>query len=217
MTIFMGKRAIGELPVFDFLIVITLGSVVGADIADPSVHHLPTAAAIIFIAFLQHVVAKMKISNRTIGKYITFEPTVVVQDGKLLHRNIKHIRYSIDNVLEALREKDIFDIHEVQTAVVEANGTVSVLKKPNNQTVTLEDMNITPSSASIAYPVIIEGNMYPSVLQQLDVDELWLREQLHAQGVDNIQQVFFASINDQLQVHVSRNDEPEMSIPPIYN
>ncbi|MFB4164357.1 DUF421 domain-containing protein [Alteribacillus sp. JSM 102045] len=216
-AIFMGKRAIGELPVFDFLIVITLGSVVGADIADPNVHHLPTAAALVFIGIVQRLVASLKISNRTIGKYITFEPTVVVQDGKLLRKNLKKIRYSIDNILEALRNKDVFDINEVETAVVEASGSVSVLKKPLKNTVTLEDMNLKKDSSSIAFPVILEGKMYTEILQEFNVDEIWLRHQLKMQGVEDINKIFFASINKGMEIHVSLKEEPGESIPPIYN
>ncbi len=129
VTIFMGKRAIGELPVFDFLIIVTLGAVVGADIADPNIHHLPTAVAIVGIALLQKVVAKWKISNRKVGRLLTFEPTIVVQNGVILQGNLKRIRYSIDNVLQMLREKDVFDISEVEIAIVESNGAISVLEE----------------------------------------------------------------------------------------
>nr|WP_283730771.1 hypothetical protein [Bacillus cereus] len=77
VTLFMGKRAIGELPIFDFLIIITLGAVVGADIADPSIKHLPTVITIIAIGILQKIVTSWKISNRKLDKLLTFEPTII--------------------------------------------------------------------------------------------------------------------------------------------
>ena len=125
-TLFMGKRAIGELPVFDFLIVIILGALVGADIAEPDIKHLPTAFAIIAIGIFQRIVTRWKISNHKIGRLLTFEPTVVLQNGKFVNKNLKKIRYSIDNILQMLREKDVFDINEVETAIIEANGALSV-------------------------------------------------------------------------------------------
>ena len=98
----MGKRAIGEIPVFDFLIVIILGAVVGADIADPNIEHFPTIMAIIFIGVFQRVIANWKIANRKVGKLLTLEPTVVIQDGKFIDKNLKKIRYfaSINRNLE---------------------------------------------------------------------------------------------------------------------
>ena len=147
ITIFMGKRAIGELPVFDFLIIVILGALVGADIADPNIKHLPTAIAIVFIGIFQRIVANWKISNRKIGRLLTLEPTVVIQNGKFIHKNLKEIRYSIDNILQMLREKDVFDINEVETAIIEGNGALSVLKKPHKNFVTREDMSIVNTTS----------------------------------------------------------------------
>ncbi|WP_233269461.1 DUF421 domain-containing protein [Alteribacillus sp. YIM 98480] len=213
ITIFMGKRAIGELPIFDFLIIVTLGAIVGADIADPTINHIPSAAAILAVGLLQRLVARWKISSRKVGRLITFEPTVVVQNGIFLVKNIKKIRYSIDNILQMLREKDVFDVKEVETAVVEANGALSVLKKPEKNTVTAADIGINKHSL-IAFPVIIEGEVYSSVLSHLNVDEIWLRTKLAEEDIDDISNIFFASITQQLDIHVSLQDET-ITVPPI--
>lgn len=217
VTIFMGKRAIGELPIFDYLIIITLGAVTGADIADPDIKHLPTVIAIVIIGLLQRMVANWKISNRKIGRLITFEPTVVIQNGKFLNQNLKKIRYSIDNVLQMLREKDVFDISDVETAIIEANGALSVLKKPQKNPVTLEDMGIIKTSSSIAFPIIIEGEIYLNVLQEFDLDEVWLQHQLSQQGIIDIRNVFFASLNSNRELHISLKDDNKIIIPPIRN
>ncbi|MDV2583614.1 DUF421 domain-containing protein, partial [Alkalibacillus haloalkaliphilus] len=79
-------------------------------------------------------------THRKIGKKITFESTLVIQDGKLLVENLKGIRYTIDNVLQMLRQKNIFDISDVKIAIIEANGQISVLKKENKLEVTIEDI-----------------------------------------------------------------------------
>ncbi len=215
ITLFMGKRAIGEMPVFDFLIVIILGALVGADIADPKIEHLPTALAIIFIGIFQRVVANWKISNRKIGKLLTLEPTVVIQNGKFIDKNLKKIRYSIDNVLQMLREKDVFDINEVETAIIEPNGALSVLKKPEKNAVTREDMNIVNTTSLISLPVIIEGTIYSDVLRDFNLSEEWLIQQLSTQGIYNINRIFFASINRNHELHVSLKNENNMTIPPI--
>jgi uncharacterized membrane protein YcaP (DUF421 family) len=105
--LFMGKRSLGELPVFDFLVILALGSVVGADIAEPSVNHIHIAIAIILIGLMQRLVSSLTIKSRTFGKLISFEPTVVIHQGNLLVHNLKKARYSIDNILQMLREKDL--------------------------------------------------------------------------------------------------------------
>ncbi|MCL7748000.1 DUF421 domain-containing protein [Halalkalibacter alkaliphilus] len=215
LTLYMGKRAIGELPIFDYLIIITLGAVVGADIADPSIKHLPTAIAIIAIALFQRVVTNWKVTNRKIERLLTFEPTVVIQNGKFLNRNLKNIRYSIDNILQMLREKDVFDISEVETAVIEPNGALSVLKKPEKQSVTAGDLKIVKPTTAIALPVIVEGAIYSDILRDFKLSQTWLHEQLLKQGVKDIKDVFFASVNRDLELHVSLKDERGMFIPHI--
>ena len=215
VTIFMGKRAIGELPIFDFLVVIILGAVVGADIADPNIEHFPTVIAIIAIALLQKVVAKWKISNRKIGRLLTFEPTIVVQNGKFVTSNLKRINYSIDNILQMLREKSIFDLKDVETAVIEGNGTLSVWKKPLKNTVTREDMNIIRTAASISYPVIVEGVVYHDVLQSFHTNEDWLKQQLSYQGVTDIEDIFYTSINRNLEIHISLKEDTQLTVLPL--
>lgn len=216
VILFVGKRAIGEIPVFDFLIIVTVGSLIGADIADPSVNHIPTAIAVVAIGGIQKVVAKWKIFHRRFGKLITFQPTIVVQDGKLLPDNLKKISYSIDNILQMLREKDVFDINEVETALIEASGSMSVLKKARKNTVTIEDMGLDKHS-SLTIPVIIEGSVYADVLKFLGLNEIWLHKQLTSQGID-LRDVFFGSINHQKELQLSMKvEQEEVLVPPIKN
>lgn len=216
VTLFMGKRSVAELPVFDYLIVIALGAIAGADIADPNINHLHTAAATILIAILQRVVSMWTIKNRKLGKYITFEPTLVVQDGIFLVKNLRRIRYSVDTILQMLRENQVFDVGEVHLAIVEASGKLTVHKKPANQSVTLQDLGIQENGIGVSYPVIIEGKVHTEVLQAMNVTEGWLRQEILKQGILDLQEVFFASIDDKLQLRISTMKQTETG-PQIIN
>lgn len=217
VTLFMGKRTVGELPIFDYLIILTLGAVAGADIVDLSVKQLHTVIAIIAVGLLQRIIAHLKISSRKIGRLITFEPRVVIQDGKFINQNLKKDRYSIDNILNMLREKGVFNISDVETAIIEANGALSILRKAQRSPVTLEDIGITNTSSSIAFPIIMEGRVYPSVLKQFNLNETWLKQQLSKQGVKDIKNVFFASLNSNLDLHISLKDDRDIVVPTIRN
>ncbi|WP_112182378.1 MULTISPECIES: DUF421 domain-containing protein [Paraliobacillus] len=216
VTIFMGKRAIGELPVFDFLIVLTLGSVVGADIADPSVKHFPTAVAIMGIGLLERFVAHIKLTNRKIGRALTFEPTIVIKDGQFLRKNMKKIRYSIDNILLMLRQNDVFYTEDVELGIIEANGKLSVFRKAEKDTPNREDFGILKQTDSISLPIIIDGKLYKSVLTSLQVDEAWLIEKLERQGINQIEDAFFASLTENLSLYVTMNCT-DLEVPPLYH
>lgn len=215
VTLFMGRRSVGELPVFDFLILMSLGAVVGADIADPNIKHFPTAVAIILIGLLQKSFAILKIRNRKFGKLITFEPVIVIQDGIMLDSNLKKIQYSIDNVLLLLREKDIFDLSIVQLAIIEGNGNLTVMKKSQKETVTNEDLKIEKLHTGMSYPVIVEGKLYIEVLDYLQFSSTWITEKLRSAGVNDINQVFFATIDKEENLIISLKHVKPKKLPPI--
>lgn len=216
-TLFMGRRSIGELPVFDFLILLALGAVVGADIADPDIPHIHTAVAIILIALLQKLVAYLKIKNRKVGRLLTFEPFIVINEGQFIVKNLSKTQYSIDNILLMLREKDVFDVSAVQVGILEANGKLTVFKKAEKSPIIVEDLQISKKSDDFAYPLIIDGMIYNEVLQQLKLDKTWLMEKLAEKSIYDVNEVFFASINEQKSLHISLKEEAPMQLPLIYH
>ncbi|MBM7662419.1 uncharacterized membrane protein YcaP (DUF421 family) [Bacillus mesophilus] len=216
MTLYMGRRSIGQLPVFDFLAIITLGAVVGADIADPNIEHIHTAFAVIVIAIFQKLIARLKIHNRKIGRKLTLEPVVVIQDGTFIIKNINRIQYSIDNILTMLREKDVFDIQEVHLAIVEGSGNLSVLKKAPHTTVTRKDLQISDPNVSIGYPVIVEGKLYETVLHEFSLNEQWLMKEMKSKGIHRVEDVFFASINREQQLMITEKQQ-NLSTPQLFH
>ncbi|RSD25493.1 DUF421 domain-containing protein [Mesobacillus subterraneus] len=216
-ALFMGRRSVGELPVFDFLILLAFGAVVGADIADPNIPHIHTAVAIILIALLQKIVAYLKIKSRKIGRLLTFEPITVINDGQFIVKNLKKTQYSIDNILLMLREKDIFDIRGVRMGILEANGNLTVLKKAAKAPVTLEDMKLSKATEDFAMPLIIDGKLYHQVLAQLNLNEGWLNAKLAELSIQDMKEVFFASITEDKVLHISLKKHVPDSIPPIYH
>jgi uncharacterized membrane protein YcaP (DUF421 family) len=203
MTLFMGKRQVGELPVFDFIVAVTIGAIAGADIADPSIHHGPTAFAIIALALFQIVYSVIILKNRTIGKLMTFEPTIVIQQGKIRIDKLKKLKYTIDTLLHLLREKDIFDLNEVDFAIVEANGKISVLKKDQNKAVTKKDMTIISNQESLSLPLIVEGNLYKENLSAINMTHQQLMEKLEARNIRNLQEVFYCACTLTGELYVS--------------
>jgi uncharacterized membrane protein YcaP (DUF421 family) len=209
-TLYMGKRTIGELPVFDYLIIITLGTLVGADISDPAIEHIHTATAIVGLALLQKFISTITLKSRKIGKILTFEPTIVIMNGVLIDKNLRKIKYSIDNILTMLREKDVFDISVVMLGIIESNGKISVYKEPNKSQVLREDLAIDMTTDTMSYPVIMEGKIDYGTLTELGTNESWLMEELKRKGIKKLDEVFFASLTRDLKLHLSplNSDSP---------
>ena len=157
----------------------------------------------------------LKYTIRKIGRLITFEPIIVIQNGILLSKNLRKIHYTIDNILQLLREKEVFDINDVETAIIEASGKISVLKKQNKSAVTPEDMNITKNVSDLTFPLIIEGKIISDVLDHLMLDQAWLKQQLTGKDIYDINSVFFASINYKHELQISLKNERDLVVPII--
>lgn len=213
--LYMGKRSIGELPVFDFLVILVLGAVVGADIADPKIDHFHTVVAMVMIALLQKFIVLLKIKNRKIGKLLTFEPTVVIFNGKFLMKNMRNIQYSIDNVLQMLREKNVFHVEDVELAIIEANGNLSVKSFPNKEPITREDLGIRKEGKNFEIPIILDGEIQFDVLKRINKNEDWLREKLVAENVPDASRVFYGAINGEGKLYLSLKRYDPQNVPPI--
>ncbi len=135
-----------------------------------------------------------------------------MNDGKFIIENLNKIQYTIDNILMMLREKDVFDTSMVKLAIIEANGNLSVLKKPSKTPVSKEDMNIYNKQPEFAYPVIVEGKLYTDVLY-LKLNEVWLNGKLKDLGISNKEKVFFAAIDYNNNLHVSLKTDNEKELP----
>lgn len=199
-----GRRKLGELPVYDFLSVIVIGSVIGADIAEPDIPHLPTMFAVVLIITLQFLVSKLLINNKKIARKITFGPTVIIQKGQFIKANMERLKYPVENVLMALREKDIFDLNEVEYAIIEGTGNISVLKKSQFLPLTPADMKFQPEPKGLPVPLITDGQVHDQNLQRLKKDRTWLTTQLNQTGIEDFSEVFYADYSESGSLYVSK-------------
>ncbi|MBM4760928.1 DUF421 domain-containing protein [Bacillus sp. B15-48] len=215
IALFIGKRSIGELPVFDVLVILVLGTVVGADIADPEIGHIHTFVAIIAIALLHRGITLLKLKKRRIGKMITFEPTIVVYKGQFLHKNIKRINYSLDNLLQMLREKDVFQMSNVELAIIEASGRMSVSLKPDKLAVTAGDLGLPAKEAQFEIPLILDGEIQKDALTKLNLSTEWLTEQLHVKKITDKFDVFYAGVDANGNLNITLKNQVSEGVPPI--
>jgi uncharacterized membrane protein YcaP (DUF421 family) len=116
-------------------------------------------------------------------------------------------RYNIEDLLTQLREKNIFNIADVEFAVLESSGKLSVLPKSQKHPVTAEDMGIPTKYEGLCLPLIIDGRIQKENLTKADLDENWLREELRREGVTDVRQIFFASLDTQGNLYIDRRSD----------
>ncbi|WP_339186962.1 DUF421 domain-containing protein [Paenibacillus sp. FSL R5-0490] len=197
----LGKQQMGNLTYFDYINGITIGSIAGTFATDLSskawIHFVALTIFTIITIIFQYITLK----NRTISKLMDSDPTLIIQNGKILEQNLSKMRVKFDELTMMLRQKDVFDITTLDYAILEPDGSLSVVLKPENQPVTAKDMHMHPPKSKLMTEIIIDGLLIKQNLEERNKDTNWLSEQLKKQNI-TIQDIAFAAIlpNDKLYV-----------------
>ena len=159
MVRIMGKRQIGELQPSELVITILISDVASMPLQNMEMPLISTITSLLVLVMFEVLLSVISIKSRTVRKILQGNSVMIIKDGKLIEKRIKLIRYSIDDLMEALRLKDVFYISQVQYAYIETNGAISVELKPQYRTVTAEDMKIATENGSIPCLVICDGTV----------------------------------------------------------
>ncbi|MHB1128290.1 MAG: DUF421 domain-containing protein [Bacillota bacterium] len=217
----LGKQQIGQLTFFEYINGITFGSIAAVLATDIGTNKTVThILGLTIFAALTFGMSYISLHSRPARKLISGEPTIVVQNGKILEQNMGKMRYDVDELLMQLREKNMFNIADVEYAILEPNGSLSVLPKSQKRTVTTADLQIPTVYEGVPSEIIVDGEIIYQNLKQNNLDEKWLEGQLNAHGVTDVGQVILASLdtggklyvdmrNDQLQNPTDVTDDPQ--------
>lgn len=176
----LGKQTISQMTLFDFIAAISLGAITANLSFNTKLPiHYTVIAYTIFVAII-YGVGYFSMKNRAVRGFFAGKPTILIQNGKILEHNMKTMRYTIDYLNQQLREKDIFDISQVETAIIETNGGLSVEKKPEYATVTRQDLSISAEQKkNFAVELVMDGELIAKNLKENHVSETWLIEELN--------------------------------------
>jgi len=189
----LGKQQVSQLTFFDYVLGITIGSIAASLSIDLESRAWPhwVGLAVWTLAVLGIQIASTK--STAAAKIFVGEPVVVISKGKLLEETMGRMRYTTGEILEQLRNQGVFDISTVEYAVMESDGQLSVLLKPEHRPATVQDLGLAPPSGGMSAQLIYDGQVIQENLQAAGVDEAWLAKRLREQGINNASEVFLAS------------------------
>ena len=184
----MGKRNIGELQPTELVITLLLSEFASIPIEDnsvPLINSLIPVMLLISFEIINSVISMKSIKFRNLSDG---NPVVIIKNGKLDQQQLRKLRFTVDDVLSGLRQKDVFDINEVEYAIIETNGTLSVLLKPENQNATKQDVNAKLKNDGFTCPVIIDGvivkqNLNSCGLTKYDIKKLLEKKNVHKKDI----------------------------------
>ena len=174
-TRILGKQTIAKMTMFDFVAAISLGAIAANLAFNTSIKALHPIIALTTYIIIIFTIAFISLKSRKGRKFLAGDPTIVIQNGNILEKNMYRMRYTLDYLNQQLREKDVFNMEEVLFAIVETNGTLTVLKKPQFRNVTRQDLKI-PVAPEFNLPIelIMDGEVMKENLEQNNLTESWL-------------------------------------------
>lgn len=194
-TKILGKQQISQLTFFDYVLGITIGSMAATLTTDLSSRAWPHWIGLITWAILGYLFEIFTVKWRFVSKMITGDPKIVIVDGLILENTLKRMKYTAYDLVQLLRNKDVFDLKEIEFAILEPNGQLSVLKKSEYKNLTPKDMKIKTQPSKLSLDVIYDGIIIEENLQRLNKEKNWLLGQLKVQGIQDISEVFFATLD----------------------
>lgn len=197
----MGHKQMSQLDFFDYITGITIGSIaaeLATELEEPLKPLIAMAVYGIAALVLTWITTKFPKSR----KFINGTPTIVMHNGKLYRENLKKAKLDLSEFMVMCRQEGYFDLNDIQTAVFEFNGRLTVLPVNTKRPVTPEDLQLTPEPASIQTEVIMDGRVMGENLQRLGLDERWLQKQLTSQGLKSPKGIFLAVCDDRHQLTV---------------
>ncbi len=153
----MGKRNIGELQPTELVITLLLSEFAAIPIEDTSIPLINSLIPVMILISLEIINSVISMKSTTFRNLSDGNALLIIKDGKLDQKQLKKLRFTVDDVLSGLRQKDVFDINEVAFAVIETNGSLSVLLKPEFQNATKKDVSVKTKKDGFTCPVIIDG------------------------------------------------------------
>ncbi|AIQ34543.1 DUF421 domain-containing protein [Paenibacillus sp. FSL R5-0345] len=195
----LGKQTISNLTFHDFVTGIILGSLAANLAFNKDLQSSYMIVALVVITATSFLLSVIAIKSRRMRSWISGSPTVLIENGKILEKNMKKVRYSLDSLAQALREKEIFNLEVVEYAVLEDNGMVSVLKKQEYQYVTRKDLKLSSVSQSFPVELIMDGVLIEENLENNGLTKEWLENELRRKG-KRISDVFYGVRGTQQQL-----------------
>lgn len=191
----MGKQQLSELNFFDYVVGITIGSL--AATLSVQLNESPWAAltGVLVWAVLAIFISFLSIHSVWFRKVITGEATIVISNGKILEKSLKRLRISLDELMALLRAQGIFNLNDVEFALFEANGKLSVQKRSQKRPLTPEDLNLSTAYEGLPTTLVQEGVVLTQALRSLNLSRSWLMAQLNRAGVKEIQDISLAQLD----------------------
>ena len=191
----MGKREIGQLQPLELVVALMIADLAAIPMQDTGIPLLSGLIPIIVLMAAQVTLSFISMKSEKARGFISGRPSVVIENGRIVESELRRLRYGINDLLEQIRAKNFSSPADVEFAILETNGQLSVIPKSQKRPLQPCDLHLDTEYEGMPLTIITDGVVNGKNLRKMNLDEQWLREELHKWGVGDVKQVFFANLD----------------------
>lgn len=197
----MGKRQIAQLQPFELVIILMISELAAVPSEDIAIPLFSGLLPVLVLFLLGFTISQITLKSEKARAFICGTPTLLIYKGQILENELRKLRYSLSDLLEQLRAKDMSSIADVEYAILETNGQLSVIPKSMKRPATPEDLSLQLPRENLAYTLIMDGIVQHKNLPRASVTEAWLKQELQKAGINDFRQVLIAGIDSKGQLY----------------
>jgi len=214
LTKIMGRKQAGELNIFDYVIGISIGSIAAEMTLNQDVNFFEGTLAMVIYASISYLITISTMKSIKIRRFVIGSPTVIIQNGKILYKNLKKAKMDVNDLLEQARTNGYFDLSEIEYSLMESDGKLSFLPKSEYVPLTPKDMKIKTDYKGLTANLIIDGNIMKENLKNIKKDEKWLLTRLKNEGYESINNILLVICDskEKLTIYEKNKDIDEIKV-----
>jgi len=213
ITKLLGKKQVSQLSLFDYVIGISIGNFAAEIIINLDNNFIYGLVAVVEFGLIAYLISIATMKSIVLRRFFMGTPTVLIDKGKILEKGLKKVHFDINDLLEECRCNGYFDLKEIEYAIMECNGQLSIMPKSGYKPVTINDMDLKQSIQGLCANVIIDGKVMVNNLKNMNKDIEWLQQQLKVKGY-LIGDILLATldVNEKLSIYERNLDKKTKNI-----
>lgn len=202
----MGKHQIGQLQPYELVITIMISELAAVPMQDTNIPLINGIIPILTLLFIQITLSFLSLKSEPVRRIINGSPSILIENGKIIAAELAKLRYDLSDLLEQLRLKGFPNIADVEFAILETSGKLSVIPKSQKRPVNPADLELATEYEGLPLTLIIDGVVKKDNLRKMNLDETWLNGEVRKFGLQGFNQVFLASLDTAGQLYIQAKD-----------
>lgn len=190
----MGKRQLGQLEPVDFVVALMISELATLPMGDNRIPLIYAIVPITTLVFLQVMTSFLELKSEHIRSILNGQPSILIKDGLVNVEELKQLRYNLDDLLAELRQSGYFNLQEIHYAILETDGSLSIVPYTTYEPPTRQDLKIKVEDEPLPMPVILDGVINKSNLKNIGKDIYWLEKKLSHHNIKSHRDVLVAIV-----------------------